>query len=96
MVVMVLASNSPELATALLDRVSYVSIVSWDPKVDPPPIGQVMLNIFIYCGIMLAITFAAGFAFGIIRILIKWLFPGKVFDRPKNVEVIRLKLDHKE
>jgi hypothetical protein len=96
MVVMVLASNSPELATALLDRVSYVSIVSWDPKVEPPSIGQVMLNIFIYCGIMLAITFAAGFVFGIIRILIKWLFPGKVFDRPKDMEVIRLKLDHKE
>jgi hypothetical protein len=31
-----------------------------------------------------------------IRILIKWLFPGKVFDRPENMEVIRLNLDHKE
>jgi hypothetical protein len=96
MVVMVLASNSPEIATNLLDSVSYVSMVSWDPKVEPPSIGQVMLNIFIYCGIMLAITFAAGFVFGIIRILIKWLFPGKVFDRPENMEVIRLNLNHKK
>ena len=95
MVVLVLASNSPELATTLLERVSYVSIVSWDPKVEPPSIGQVMINIFIFCGIMLGITFAAGFTFGIIRIVIKRYFPGKVFDRPQNMEVIRLHLEEK-
>jgi hypothetical protein len=95
MVVMVLASNSPELATTLLDKVSYVSTVSWDPKVEPPSIGQVMINIFIFCGIMLGITFIAGFTFGIARIVIKRFFPGKVFDRPENMEVIRLHLDEK-
>lgn len=95
MVVLVLASNSPELATALLERVSYVSIVSWDPKVEPPSIGQVMINIFIFCGVMLAMTFAAGFVFGIARIVIKRYFPGKVFDRPETMEVIRLHLDEK-
>ena len=95
MVVMVLASNSPELATTLLEKVSYVSIVSWDPKVEPPNIGQVMINIFIFCGIMLGITFTAGFTFGIARIVIKRFFPGKVFDRPESMEVIRLHLDEK-
>lgn len=96
MVVLVLASNSPELATSLLDQVSYVSMVSWDPKVEPPTIGQVMVRIFMFCGIMLAMTLVAGLLFGLIRILIKRLFPGKVFDRPKNMEVIRLNLDLKK
>jgi hypothetical protein len=95
MVVLVLASNSPELATTLLEKVSYVSMVSWDPKVEPPSIGQVMLNIFIFCGIMLGITFVAGFIFGIVRIVIKRFFPDKVFDRSKSMEVIRLHLDEK-
>jgi len=95
MVVMVLASNSPELATTLLEKVSYVSTVSWDPKVEPPSIGQVMINIFIFCGIMLGITFVAGFTFGIARVVIKRFFPGKVFDRPETMEVIRLHLDEK-
>jgi len=95
MVVLVLASNSPELATTLLEKVSYVSMVSWDPKVEPPSIGQVMLNIFMFCGIMLGITFVAGFIFGIVRIVIKRFFPDKVFDRSKSMEVSRLHLDEK-
>jgi hypothetical protein len=95
MVVLVVASRSPEFATTLLEKVSYVSTVSWDPKVEPPTVAQVMLRIFTFCGVMLAITFAAGFAFGITRILLKRLFPDKVFDKPKNMEMIRLNLDKK-
>jgi hypothetical protein len=95
MVALALSSNSPELATTLLEKVSYVSVVSWDPKVEPPNIGQVMVNIFIFCGIMLGITFVAGFAFGIIRIVLKRFFPGRFFDRPETMEVIRLHLDDK-
>ncbi|MGH9427947.1 MAG: DUF6599 family protein, partial [Terriglobia bacterium] len=95
MVVLVLASNSPELATTLLEKVSYVSIVSWDPKVEPPNIGQVMVRIFIFCGVMLGITFVTGFTFGIVRIVIKRFFPGKVFDRPESMEVIRLHLEER-
>lgn len=95
LVVLVLVSNSPELATTLLEKVSYVSMVSWDPKVEPPSIGQVMINIFIFCGVMLGMTLIAGLVFGIARIVIKRFFPGKVFDRPETMEVIRLHLDDK-
>ncbi|MBM3802000.1 MAG: hypothetical protein FJW26_06750 [Acidimicrobiia bacterium] len=95
LVVLALLSNSPELATALLENVTYVSMVSWDPKVEPPSIGQVMIRIFIFCGIMLGITLLAGLVFGVVRIVIKRYFPGKVFDRPETMEVIRLHLDKK-
>jgi hypothetical protein len=96
MVVLVLDSNSPELATTLLDQVTYVSMVTWDPKVEPPTIAQVMIRIFLFCGIMLAMTLAAGFVFAFFRLSIKRLFPGKVFDRPQDMEVIRLNLDAKK
>ena len=95
MVVLVLASSSPELATTLLEQVSYVSMVSWDPKAEPPSIGLVMVRIFIFCRIMLGITFVAGLVFGAARVVIKRFFPGKVFDRPETMEVIRLRLDKK-
>ena len=96
LVVLVLASNSPELATTLIEKVSYASMVTWDPKVEPPSIGQVMVNIFIFCGIMLGITFVTGLAFGIARIVLKRYFPGRFFDRPETMEVIRLHLDDKK
>jgi len=95
MVVLVLASSSPELATMLLEQVSYVSLVSWDPKAEPPSIGLVMMRIFIFCGVMLGITFVCGLVFGAARIIVKRFFPGKVFDRPETVDVIRLHLDKK-
>lgn len=96
MVALVLGSNSPELATTLLEKVSYASMVTWDPKVEPPNIGQVMVNIFIFCGIMLGITLVAGFTFGIARIVLKRYFPGRFFDRTETMEVIRLHLDDKK
>jgi hypothetical protein len=94
MVVMVLASNSPELATA---RLCFLCLhgqlgSQGGTSLHRPGDAQHLHLLWI----MLAITFAAGFVFGMIRILIRWLFPGKVFDRPENMEVIRLNLDHKE
>ncbi len=96
LVVLVIESSSPELATVLLDKVNYVSTVSFDPKVHPLNIGQVMTNIFIFCGIMLGITFLAGILFGVIRIVMKRIFPGLVFDRSKDMDVIRLDLTRKK
>lgn len=92
LVVMVLDSTDPEIASSFLDRVSYVSSVSWDPKAEPLSVGHMMLSVFYYVGGMIGITLAAGLVFGLLRALISWLFPGKIFDRQKSYEVIRLKL----
>jgi hypothetical protein len=92
LVVLVLGSKSAEMATTLLDKVSYVSTVSWDPKAQPLSVGQMMLNIFTYIGIMLTLTLAAGLVFGFLRIILKRIFPNRVFDRSKDTEIIRLNL----
>jgi len=37
-----------------------------------------------------------GIAFGGLRVIIKRLFPGKVFDRPQDIEVLQLGLSGKK
>jgi hypothetical protein len=90
--VIVMGARTAELATSLLDKVTYASTVSWDPKAQPLGVARMMLNIFTYTGVMLALTLGAGILFGIIRISVKKIFPGKVFDRPEIMEIIRLNL----
>ncbi len=92
LVVMVLNSTDPEIASSFLDKVSYVSSVSWDPEAEPLSVGRMMLSVFFYVGAVIGITMVAGLLFGLLRVLISWLFPGKIFDRRETHEVIRLKL----
>ena len=91
-VVLIIGAKSVEAATALLEKMSYVSVVSWDPKAQPLSIARMMLNIFLYIGVMLVLTLMAGIAFGFIRVLSKKLFPNRLFDRRESMEIIRLNL----
>ncbi len=91
-VALVIGAKSAEVATALLDKVSYVSTVTWDPKVQPLTVAQMMVNIFVFTGILLGMTVMAGCAFGVLRIILKRMFPDTIFDRSKSAELIRLDL----
>jgi hypothetical protein len=91
-VALVLDAKSGEIAMSLLEKISYVSTVSWDPKAQPIPVAQMMLNIFNYIGVMLALALGAGLMFGLARILLKRFYPGRFFDRPEVMEIIRLNL----
>lgn len=90
--VLVFGTKSAEAATTLLDRISYASMVSWDPKTQPLGVAKMMLNIFLYTGVMLSIALIAGIFFGLFRIIIKKILPGRVFDRPEATELIKLNL----
>jgi hypothetical protein len=89
---LVFGSKSAEVATTLLDRISYASMVSWDPKAQPLGVARMMLNIFLYIGIMLSTALVAGILFGLFRITVKMVLPGRVFDRPESTQLIRLNL----
>ena len=95
LVTLVVETSSPEFATSLLEKIGYVSLVIFDPKVHPVNIARVMLNIFIYCGVLLGITLVAGILFGIVRVIVKRYFPGKVFDRDVTSKVLRMDLEVK-
>jgi hypothetical protein len=53
-------------------------------------------KIFLYTGLFLGFATGVGIAFGGVRVVIKRLFPGKVFDRPKDIEVLQLGLSGKK
>jgi hypothetical protein len=99
MLSLVLAADSREYAQALRDEVNYETEVTWNEPsqtATDPPLVVIMVKIFLFTGLFLAIATMAGIAFGAVRILIKRLLPGKVFDRPQDIEVLQLGLSGKK
>jgi len=82
-------------AKSLLGMVNYEASVTWNqPSGDQQvkDLYQLVLNIVILCGIVGGLAIVAGVAFGGIRILMKRMYPDRVFDRPEQMEFISLRL----
>ena len=95
---LVLSPASESLAADLRNQIIYETQVTWNEgshTLTDPPWVSVLKNIFLgtfaFCGLALVL----GLAFGGIRILTKRLLPGKVFDRPQDMEVLQLGLSGK-
>jgi hypothetical protein len=96
---LVFAATSAEYARAMRDGVNYETQVTWNErgqKATDPPIMLVMYKIFLFTGLFLGVATGIGIAFGGFRVIIKRLFPGKVFDRPEDIEVLQLGLSGKK
>jgi hypothetical protein len=94
----VLAPSSQEYAEKLRGAVNYETQVTWsEPSstATDPPIMSTLVKIFIATGVFMVLTVAVGIAFGGVRVITKRLFPGKVFDRPEQIEVLQLGLSGK-
>ncbi len=82
-------------AQSLLNSVNYEAEVTWNEATSVSKrdnIGNLILAIFALIGIILLISIIFGVFFGGLRVIIKRLFPDKVFDRPEDVEIIQLHL----
>jgi hypothetical protein len=81
-------------AEKLLDGIRYESVVTWNERVPGPRdnVGNLMLAAFMLTGFLLLVTFVAGISFGGVRYLAKKFLPWAVFDRPSQMEIIRLNL----
>ncbi len=82
-------------AQKLLTSVNYEAEVTWNEATSLSKrdnIGNLILAVFGLIGILLLISLIFGLFFGGLRILMKRLFPDRVFDRPEDVEIIQLKL----
>ena len=96
---LVFAASSAEYARAMRDAVNYETQVTWNErgqKATDPPIMLIMYKIFLFTGLFLGVATGIGIAFGGFRVIVKRLFPGKVFDRPENIEVLQLGLSGKK
>ncbi len=82
-------------AHALLNSVNYEAEVTWNEATSLSKrdnIGNLIVALFGLIGILLLIALIFGIFFGGIRILLKRLFPDRIFDRPEDVEIIQLHL----
>lgn len=89
---------SPDSARALLDGVNYETHITWNEPsytLKDPSFGSIIVGTFLGTGVILLFAVVAGIGFGGLRVLTKYFFPGKVFDRGAHVEILQLGLSSK-
>jgi hypothetical protein len=77
---------------------NYETNVTWNEPhqtITDPPLLSTIAKIFIGTGVFMVVAVVLGVAFGGVRILAKIFFPGKVFDRPEQMDVLQLGLSGK-
>ena len=93
MVVVVAGKISQGEAKSLLASVNYDAQVTWNQRTSfskKDNIGNLIINDFLLIGIIFLFAIVLGIAFGGVRILVKRLFPYRVFDR--DIDIIQLHL----
>jgi hypothetical protein len=99
MLSLVFGAKSKEFAQELRKNVNYETQVvrneAGQTLTDPPWV-LVLSKIFFLTAIFLGVATGLGVAFGGIRVLTKRLFPGKVFDRTQDIEVLQMGLSGKK
>jgi hypothetical protein len=95
---MVLEPSSAEYAKSLSDAANYETQVTWNEAsqaATDPPITSTLVKIIMGTGVFMVMAVVLGVAFGGVRVVTKRFFPGKVFDRPNQMEVLQLGLSGK-
>ena len=94
-VVVVTGAISDAEAKTLLASVNYDPDVTWNENTHfdrNNNLGSLLVNIIILFAVISGIAIIAGVAFGGVRIVLKKLFPDRVFDRSQDIEIIRLNI----
>jgi hypothetical protein len=95
---LVLAPSSAEYAKTLREAVDYETQVTWNEAsqaATDPPITSTLVKIIMGTGVFMVAAVVLGIAFGGVRVVTKKFFPGKVFDRANQMEVLQLGLSGK-
>jgi hypothetical protein len=82
-------------AKSLLGMVNYEANVTWNTPTENAQVRdlyKLILNIVVLCAILGGLAIIAGVAFGGFRLLMKRVYPDKIFDRPEQMEFISLHL----
>jgi hypothetical protein len=87
--------DSRELASGFLSQIHYASDVTWNESshdLTDPSISTIVVGAIVDTGSLMMLAIAAGIGFGGIRLFMKLIMPGRVFDRHDNVEILQLGL----
>jgi hypothetical protein len=82
-------------ARSLLSGVNYEADVTWSENTfqgKKNNLGNLLLNVFLLCGILIVFAGVAGLAFGGIRIFLNHILPERVLHREKPTDFISLNL----
>lgn len=99
MLSLVLSPSSPEMASRLRKGISYETAITWNEPsttLTDPTWFQVLKTVFFAAAAICIFAAIGGLIYGVFRLVMKRLFPGKVFDRSANVELLQLGLNSKE
>ena len=94
----VLRPSSAAYGNSLRAAVNYETSVTWhEPKhtLTDPPWATMLAKIMIATMLFMLVAVVLGAAFGGVRVLAKIFFPGKIFDRPDQMDVLQLGLSSK-
>ncbi len=83
-------------ADALMGAISYDADVTWNENTyltKRDNLANLLFNVVVLCGVVIGLALVVGVGFGGVRVLLKKLFPGRMFDRPEDMEFISLHLD---
>ncbi|HYH01010.1 MAG TPA: DUF6599 family protein [Terriglobales bacterium] len=95
MVVLTAGRISSSEAKSLLASVNYDADITWNENTyfsKKDNVANFLVNLVILVGMLMLVALGIGVAFGGVRLLVKRFFPGKVFDRPEDMEIIQLHL----
>jgi len=95
---LVLKPSSTAYGDSLRRAVIYETEVTWNEPhqtVTDPPLLTTLVKIILGTGLFMVVAVVLGVAFGGVRVLAKIFFPGKVFDRPEQMDVLQLGLSGK-
>ena len=95
---LVLKPSSADYGVSLRRAVIYETEVTWNEPhqtVTDPPLLTTLVKIIFGTGLCMVVAVVLGVAFGGVRVLAKIFFPGKVFDRPEQMDILQLGLSGK-
>jgi hypothetical protein len=95
---LVLKPSSVAYGNTLRSAVNYETQVTWNEPnhtLTDPPWATILGKIIIATMLFMVVAVVLGIAFGGVRVVLKTLFPGKVFDRPEQMDVLQLGLSSK-
>lgn len=97
-VVVAAGALSQSQAKSLLASVNYDATVTWNENTyltKKDNVANLIVNVFVLCGIIGGLAIVAGIAFGGVRVLIRTLLPERVLRRREEMEFIALHLSDK-
>ena len=93
MIAMVTNARSAAEANMVLDQVhTNLTVTEDEPtfSLTDPNIGTIVVGIIVGTGVLCLFAIIAGLAFGGVRLAVKRLLPGKVFDRAEDLQILQL------